>query len=67
MYALGIPHFEEIRLQLPNKRVLKIRAKGLESYHTLDDVCLNGKALDSPFVKISDLLEGGVLEFCPKR
>lgn len=67
MYALGIPHFEEIRLQLPNKRVLKIRAKGLESYHTLDDVRLNGKALDSPFVKISDLLEGGVLEFCPKR
>lgn len=65
IYALGIPHFEEISFRLSEERILTIRAKGLKSHGCLSNVYLNGKKLASPFVRISDLVQGGVLEFLP--
>lgn len=64
-YALGIPAFEKIEVELPNKRKLTIRAEGLKEHDTLLDIRFNGKKLDTPFIGISELLEGGVLEFMP--
>ena len=66
VYALGIPHFEEISFQLSNKRLLRIRAKELHSKSILTNIYLNGERLTSPFVKIKDIMQGGILEFRSK-
>ena len=66
MYALGIPRFEEAALQLPNGKPLTVRAKELANHPTLPAVYFNGEKLDKPFIKVGDLVKGGVLEFRPE-
>ena len=63
VYALGIPNFDKATIQLPNNKTLTIIAKNRKNYKTMTDVCLNGKKLSTPFIRIKDLLKGGILEF----
>lgn len=62
-YALGIPHFKQIQIQLPDKRKLTIRAPKVRERIELKDIRFNGVKLDTPFIEINKLREGGVLEF----
>jgi len=64
-YALGIPRFEEITFDLPDNKQLKIKANNLDKNKTLTKIKLNGKVLDRPFIKVKDIMEGGLLEFLP--
>lgn len=63
-YAIGIPYFEEINLTLPKNKKLVIKANGVsDTKNVLKVVRLNGVKLNEPFVKINELMEGGILEF----
>lgn len=64
-YALGIPRFRKMTLDLKNGRTLVIKADHPEKNQTLTDVYFNGKRLTSPFIGISEIWSGGVLEFKP--
>lgn len=65
-YALGIPRFKEITLQLKDNKQLKIKAPGLGRKALLTKVFFNGKELDHPFIPVRDIMEGGILEFRSK-
>ncbi len=62
-YALGIPAFKRLTLHMSNGNTLTIRAKGLGEKATLTHVTLNGKRLDSPFIRVADVFKGGELVF----
>lgn len=66
-YALGTPHFDDIRLQQPGGRVLHIRAVGAEAGRFyVQSVRLNGTPIDlatRPWLLHSELLGGGELVF----
>lgn len=65
-YVLGIPRFEEIKVDLQNGKNLRIKAKDLRNNKTLTKVKFNGKVLSSNTVSIKDILNGGILEFLPQ-
>lgn len=65
-YALGIPRFNEITLRLPEGKKLTVKAKKLTKTKTLTTVRFNGKKLETPFIKVADVMQGGVLEFSAK-
>ena len=62
-YALGIPRFPSVRVELPHGKVLTVRAEELKEHRHLPVILFNGKKLDAPFIAIRDLMKGGVLEF----
>lgn len=66
-YALGIPRFPEATLELPNGKRLTIKAKDLHKSAVLTRVFFNGRELETPFVKVRDILGGGTLEFLPAK
>lgn len=66
-YALGIPRFEEATLELPGGKHLTVKAEGVHAEPTLTRVLFNGRRLDRPFIRVSELLGGGVLEFLPAK
>lgn len=65
-YALGIPHFKEITIQLKDNKQLKIKAPEVGRKKLLTKVFFDGKELDKPFVQVKDIMKGGVLEFRSK-
>lgn len=65
-YALGIPRFKEVTLQLKGNKKLKIKASEVGKKKLLTKIMFNGKILESPFIPIRDILQGGVLEFRSK-
>lgn len=64
-YAIGIPRFEEIVLDLDNGRHLVIRAESPDRNEHLTSVSFNGRKLNRPFIKVKDVMNGGILEFRP--
>lgn len=62
-YALGIPKFRELTFSLPNDKQLIVKAKDLNRNKLLTKIKFNGKVLEKPFIKVQDILNGGVLEF----
>ena len=62
-YALGIPKFKNITVDLPNGKTLKIPAEKIDKEKVLTNVSFNGKKLEKPFIKVRDVLNGGVLVF----
>lgn len=65
-YALGIPLYEKAILNLPNGKVLTIKAQGRKSKdENLLTIKFNGQELKTPFIGIKDLWGGGLLEFLP--
>lgn len=64
-YALGIPLFEKVRIQLANGKELIICADKSGKNKTLTNVRLNGSLLTDGLVQVRDLWKGGTLEFLP--
>jgi len=63
-YALGLPYFEEIELELPKNKTLKIIARDVSNSNTnFPRIYFNGQKVEDNFIKINNLWEGGVLEF----
>ena len=58
-YALGAPAFEKIVLHLDNGRDLTITRSDSPSW----SCSLNGKKLRKPFIRHSDIVRGGLLDF----
>lgn len=64
-YAIGIPRFRYIRIELPRKKELIIKAPALEKGKLLLHVRFNGEMLDKPYIAVEEIMKGGVLEFLP--
>ena len=57
-------NFEEIELELPGNKQLKIIARGVSNSNThFPHIYFNGQEVKDNFIKISELWKGGVLEF----
>lgn len=64
-YAIGIPHFKHIQIELPKKKKLIIKASGLKQHPLLPNVRFNEKYLNKPYLSINQIMQGGILEFLP--
>ena len=64
-YAIGIPRFKEVIMDLPDNKKLKITASKISKDGLMTKVKFNGKLLEKPFIKVKDILKGGHLEFLP--
>lgn len=63
VYNIGTPFFERVTMQLDGGRVFTIEApKASAKNKYIQSAKLNGKTLDRPWLKHSELIEGGVLE-----
>ena len=62
-YALGIPLFKSAKIRLANGKTLKILAPETGREKTLTNVSFDGKTLETPFIKVRDIFNGGTLEF----
>ena len=67
VYALGMPAFKELTLALSGGRKLVVKAPEQGRWKTLTDVRWNGRRLKTPFVRVRDIMQGGVLEFRHKK
>lgn len=63
-YALFPPLFDDVRISLEGGRKLRIRTVGRGSCDApLKEIRLDGKTLEKPFVRHSDLISAGCLEY----
>jgi predicted alpha-1,2-mannosidase len=63
-YALGSPSIKSASMKMENGKTLRIEAKNQSEKNVyVSKVELNGKVLDTPFIKHSDIVNGGVLTF----
>ncbi|SHG69965.1 GH92 family glycosyl hydrolase [Winogradskyella jejuensis] len=63
-YVIGTPLFDKATINLENGKKFNIIANNLSDTNIyIESVSLNGKALDKTFIKHSDVVEGGTLEF----
>ncbi len=62
-YALGAPRFDRIEVTLPTGKTLVVNAHGAAAGKTFAKATRGAKALDKPFVKKSDLDQGGEFTF----
>src|SRR5690606_11457292 len=62
-YTIGSPSFEEVAIQLPNRKEFKVVARGNSSKNIyVQEAKLNGMPLKELFFTHEQLLDGGVLE-----
>jgi len=63
-YVIGVPHFDKVRVDVGNGKVLEVVARGLDATNRyVKSVHLNGKALHGPVLRHSDIVKGGKLAF----
>ena len=63
-YVLGAPYVPSCKLTLPNGKLFLIKAPGVsDKKRYVKEVKLNGKTYDKLYLKHSDIMKGGTLEF----
>lgn len=63
-YVLGAPYIPYAKVNLPNGKSLEIKAPGVSDKNCyVKEVRLNGKPYGKMYIKHSDILDGGTLEF----
>jgi predicted alpha-1,2-mannosidase len=63
-YQIGAPFFDEVTLNQVNGKKFVIKTENLsDKNYYIQSAQLNGKELNVPFIKHSDIAEGGVLIF----
>ncbi len=63
-YVIGVPHFEEMVINLDNGKTFTIIAKNLSRENRyIESVKLNGKALSRSYIYFDEVYNGGKLEF----
>lgn len=64
IYTLGAPLFTDISLKLENGAIFRISAPNRSKENIyVDEVTLNGTVLNRAFIRHSEIMAGGVLEF----
>ncbi|MDG3582657.1 GH92 family glycosyl hydrolase [Galbibacter sp. CMA-7] len=64
VYALGSPAMKSAKIQLENGNTFTVVAENQSEKNVfVDKVTLNGKELKAPFIKHSDIMQGGELHF----
>lgn len=64
LYAIGSPFFEEIEIDLPENKKFKIIANDCSKKNKyIQSAQLNGTLLNRPWLKHSEIMNGGLLEF----
>lgn len=62
VYSIGSPLFDKIVIRLTNGNVFEITADNVSKDNKyIKSAKLNGKALDTPFISHSDLMNGGTI------
>ena len=62
-YAIGSPLFSSIRIQIPNGKTFSVAAKNCSKKNKyIQSATLNGKELTAPFIRHSDIIQGGKLK-----
>lgn len=63
-YMIGTPMFPKMKIKFADNKIFTIFAENLSRENCyIKSVRLNGRILDSPFIKHADIVKGGVLEF----
>ena len=63
VYSIGRPLFEEVTINLPDRKTFVIRThNNSKTNKYIESVLLNGKPLDVPFFTHDDLVRGGTME-----
>lgn len=63
-YIIGTPLFDKATINLENGKQFKMIASNLSDTNIyIESVELNGKSLEQTFIKHSDIIDGGTLEF----
>ena len=63
-YVIGVPHFEEMVLNLENGKTFTVVANNLSRENRyIESVKLNGKNLDRSYIYFEEVYNGGELEF----
>jgi putative alpha-1,2-mannosidase len=63
-FVLGIPQFKKAILHLKNNKTFKIKALNFSSNNNYqENPKLNNSLLKSPFIKYSEIMSGGNLNF----
>ena len=63
-YMIGTPMFPKMKIKFADNKIFTIFAENLSRENCyIKSVRLNGRILDSPFIKHADIIKGGVLEF----
>ena len=63
-YVLGAPYVPYCKVYLPNGKTLEVKANGVSDKNCyVKGVTLNGKPYSKMYIRHSDILEGGTLEF----
>jgi len=63
-YVFGTPQFDELSINLPNKKTFKVSAINLSAKNIyIEKVTLNGKDYQKGYITHQQLLEGSTLEF----
>ena len=63
-YVFGSPILDEVKISLPSKSTMTIRAKNAGKQNPyIQSVKLNGKPYTKTYISHQDLLKGGLLEF----
>jgi len=64
MFVLGAPQLRKATLHLANGKTFSIEAKNLSSENIYTEKAfLNGKLIEKPFIRYSNIMEGGKLKF----
>ena len=63
LYAIGSPFFPKIEIQLPNRKTFSVIANKVSKQNKyIQSAKLNGKILNSAWIKHTDIVNGGALE-----
>ena len=63
VYSIGRPLFEEVTINLPDRKTFVIRThNNSKTNKYIESVLLNGKPLDVPFFTHNDIVRGGTME-----
>ena len=55
--------FDEVIINLANKKNLTIKANNANKYKYIESVMLNGELIDKNFITYEEIKNGGTLEF----
>lgn len=62
-FILTTPLFDEVIINLANKKNLTIKANNANKYKYIESVMLNGELIDKNFITYEEIKNGGTLEF----
>ena len=67
-YQIGTPQFDEVTINLENGKKININSKNLtnDNYY-IQSMIVNSKEVTEPFIKHSDIVNGGNIEFVMER